>query len=174
MQPQCTYLGLTGIVTDRVPSEEFLGQYLPEEWNKAIKHYVSEKYGSVDSGVASTFWGIDDLLQYSMIFNLETGTHHKPEFRTKNDQFVPSMPLCGGGSIQENCGLDEEMQKCAAMRELLVQSLDYLNGDRKGRYFILTSYQEGCCPFKGGVIKATVDEIQELLSELRGQDAGKV
>ena len=128
-----------------------------------MTYYLLKTYDApVSSGVATVFWGIGNLLAYAMVQELETGETYMPEFSMQNGTFTPSMPLCDG--LMYSGALNEQQQKNAAMRELLTQSLRYLKGERQGRYFILTPYEKGCCPFNGGVIKASLCEIEDLIT----------
>jgi hypothetical protein len=156
---KCAYSGLTGIVIDEKPELKYIRGASAKSWQKAIKHYVGED----NSGVASVFLGANGLLNYSKIHRLKTGEIHEPNFQIQNGVFIPSMPLCGG--LIPSSNLSEEMQIHATMRELLTQSLGYLEGEREGRYFLMTPYSKGCCNFKNGVIEVKKSNLLELLNE---------
>ncbi|MEA3255739.1 MAG: hypothetical protein U9Q22_07905 [Candidatus Altiarchaeota archaeon] len=162
MKSGCAYEGLTAIVTDSIPYKNFLESFGPKDLCKVIDYYLSKTYDApVNSGVATVFWGMGNLLAYAMIQDLETGETYAPEFNIQKGVFTPRMPLCVG--LMSLGVLNEEYLRNAAMRELLIHSLGYLKGERLGRYFILTPYEKGCCPFGGKVIKASLREIKGLI-----------
>jgi hypothetical protein len=156
---KCAYSGLTGLIIDELPESQHIRDVSAEAWQKAIQHYV----GKDNTGVASVFLGVNGFLDYSRIHKLKTKDSYQPNFQVKEGIFVPSMSLCGG--LMPIGNLSEEMQTHAAMRELLIQSLDHLEGERQGRYFLMTPYSKGCCNFKKGVIEVKKSDLLELLNE---------
>jgi hypothetical protein len=156
---KCVYSGLTGIIIDELPESTYIKDVSEESWQKVIRHYV----GDENSGVASVFLGVNGFLDYSKIYNLKTGESINPKFQVQDGIFVPSMPLCN--DLMPNDRPSEEIQAYAAMRELLIQSLNHLKGERNGRYFLMTPYRRGCCNFKNGIIKAKKADILHLLNE---------
>jgi hypothetical protein len=60
--------------------------------------------------------------------------------------------------------MPDSLQNITAIKEILNQSLGYLEGERKGRYFLMTPYKEGCCDFRYGVIEAKKKDILEILN----------
>ncbi|MEA1924715.1 MAG: hypothetical protein U9M95_02490 [Candidatus Altiarchaeota archaeon] len=163
MKTKCAYEGLTAIVTDSVPHKKFLESFGPKDLRKVVNYYLSKTYDvPLSSGVATVFWGMGNLLAYAMIQDLETGEAYVPEFNMRDGVFTPSIPLCN--RLMCSGVLNEQQQKNAAMRELLMQSLGYLKGGRQRRYFILTPYEKGCCPFGEVVIQASLREIEDMIT----------
>ncbi|MDD4878130.1 MAG: hypothetical protein PHO02_03785 [Candidatus Nanoarchaeia archaeon] len=151
---KCAYFGLTGIIVDRTPSKEFIKKFAAENLAKIAAHYCSSS-----SGVATAFWGLK-YLDYSKIVSLEKCVSYAPVFKKENGLFVPQMPLCN----EKDAGnLSSNERRTAAMREILMQALDLLEGEREGRYFMLTTFEKGCCNFQGGKIMAKLDDIVKLI-----------
>jgi len=156
---KCPYTGLIGIVLDKVPSEKFIKAFTKEGLMKVVSHYALLNCNrEPDTGVASVFWGLD-YLDNAFSVDLRDGMNIKLKFSLKGDIFVPGEDSC-------DCSTDlsgEEEKRTTAMREMLSQCVDYLPENRKGKYFMLTIYDKGCCSFKGGIIIAKLDDVENLL-----------
>jgi len=154
----CAYSGLVGIVVEKMPEKELIQETSHEAWQDVIRYYAGER----NPGVCSVFWDLGDLIPFSRIHVLGENRHYPPLLKVEEGLFVPSIPLCTGESPEE-ADLTEDICRQAAMREILLQSQDNLNGKKKDHYFMMSPYSEGCCKFKAGTVEARIDEIKEIL-----------
>jgi len=164
----CSYFGLVGIIVDKVPSKKFVKEFKPEEVHHVI-NYCAEKFtgSKPESGVATTFWGIETNLIYkSIILDLEYGSAYKPYFKLEKGIYAPKGGIPNFKKKPSKKAL-ENFLRGLAMRELLQQSQLYLDGERQGRYFMLTPYSKGCCAFQGGKIRIKLKNLEKLVLDYR-------
>lgn len=165
----CLYRGLTGIIVSEKPELDFLRQLSPDEVSKATKFFGKYKYDFEPKGVATTFWGHDpDYLLESMIVDIGSNIAYKAHFNIEEGIYNPNhkIPPCTA-----NLASDVQLEKVMrgrAMKELLSQTLNHLNGyEREGNYFMITPYSRGCCGFGGGKINIELEHLMDFVQECR-------
>ena len=162
----CFYFGLVGIVIDKQPSKEFAKDLKTDEIDYVVKKVVDKALGyKPESGIVSSFWGTETkLIHKSWIVDLKDGSSYKHIFKIKKGKYAPKLPKTMKKPSEKAL---ENLLRGSAMRELLGEAQEYLEGERPGHYFMLTCYSKGCCAFQGGKIRIKLDELENLVDDYR-------
>ena len=151
----CAFKDLTGIVLDKKPSEDFIYKFGVNDLIRITNALALQWYDKMpDKGVSTAFFGID-YLDYSLAADLKDNYQIMLSFKRQNGIYVPNDTSCGSCAT----GVDDK----AAMQDILGQCSLYAPEDRFKKYFMLTYFDKGCCPFDHK-INVRLEFIEGILS----------